>query len=814
MRIIPFTITAVLTIALIIVLNSRFGSVPPMGEFFSPQHGFWQNAEPVNKTYEINLNTASVSGDATVLLDERLVPHIFSKDENDAYFAEGYLHAQFRLWQMDIQTRAAAGRLSEVFGSSFVSHDREQRRLGMVYAAETLLKQMEANPITKIQCDRYTAGVNAYIENLTLAAMPLEYKLLGYKPEKWTNLKIALFIKQMAKTLASAEDDLLNTAARKVFTDQQLRALFPQIPDSLDPIIPKNTVYSPPSIVPVKPAGSDSVYLGIVPDSISYKLPAKSKNDNGSNNWAVSGTRTASGLPILSNDPHLDLTLPSVWFEIQLHTEAFNTYGVSFPGVPGIVIGFNDSIAWGLTDSRRDVRDYYEIEFQDASQKTYRFNNQWKEVDQSKVEEIKIKGEPSVFDTVAYTVFGPVLYDHRFGKEKSNGKAYAIRWTSHDPSNELLVFNRLNHAKNYDEFVRAISTYHCPGQNFVFASTTNDIALWQQGGFPARWNQQGIYVMPGYDTSYMWQGMIPQTENPHILNPERGYISSANQRPADSAYPYFIPGAYGVSRGLIINRKLSQLSAVTPEMMRDLQNDNYNVFAESLRPLLLRYTDQNGFTGNESKYFDLFSSWNLQNDVGQKGMTIFKIWFDTLSINMYGDEFAALGKRELFPSNQTLAESITRDSAYSYIDNINTPEKETLTELITASFKKAVPAFVEHETKQTLDWEKAKNTSIMHLLRLDALSRRNLAIGGGADVINATGPTHGPSWKMVVQLNTTQPEAWVIYPGGQSGNPGSYYYDNFVNDWVNGRHYKAWYMKSETEAKTNHLGIFRFKRGI
>lgn len=814
MRIIPFIITGVITIILIIVLNTRFGSVPPMGEFFSPQHGFWQNAEAVDRTFALDLTTASVSGDATVLLDDRLVPHVFSKEENDAYFAQGYLHAQFRLWQMDIQTRAAAGRLSEVFGRNFVNHDREQRRLGMVTAAETLLKQMEANPITKVQCDRYTAGVNAFIENLTIAELPLEYKLLGYKPEKWSNLKIALFIKQMAKTLASAEDDLLNTAARKVFSDQQMKALFPQIPDSLDPIVPKATSFATPLVTPQKPVGADSIYLGIANDSVDYKLPPKSKNDNGSNNWAVSGSRTASGLPILANDPHLDLTLPSIWFEIQLHTETFNAYGVSFPGVPGIVIGFNDSIAWGVTDSRRDVRDYYEIQFQDASQKTYRFNNQWKEVEQSRIEEIKIKGEPSVYDTVAYTVFGPVLYDDRFGKEQSNGKAYAIRWTSHDPSNELLVFNRLNHARSYDEFVRAISTYHCPGQNFVFASTSNDIAIWQQGGFPARWDRQGLYVMPGVDTSYMWQGMIPQNENPNILNPSRGYISSANQRAADSAYPYFIPGAYSVSRGLIINRKLSEMNAVTPEMMKSLQNDNYNVFAEMLRPLLVRNTDQNGFTGNESKYFDLFSSWNFQNDPAQKGMTIFKIWVDSLSNSVYGDEFSALGKRELFPSNQTLAEALIRDSAYSFIDDVNTSEKETLSQLVTNSFKKAVPSFVEHEKNGTLDWDKAKNTSIMHLLRLEALSRRHLEIGGGSDVINATGPTHGPSWKMVVQLNATQPEAWVIYPGGQSGNPGSYYYDSFVDDWVKGHHYKAWYMKNANDKNNTLIGTFRFKRGI
>jgi penicillin amidase len=814
MRITPFIISAVLTILLIVALNTRWGRIPAMGDFFSPQHGFWQNAEPVAQDISFSMQSPFISGEGSVCFDERMVPHVFTKNENDAYFIEGFLHAKFRLWQMDIQTRAAAGRLSEVFGDKFVNHDREQRRLGMVYAAEILLKEMESNPITKSQCDRYTAGVNAYIESLTLAAMPLEYKLLGYKPEKWTNLKIALFIKQMAKTLASAEDDLLNTAARKVFSDAQLEALFPQIPDSLDPVIPKQTSFPAATVKPLAPAGSDSAYLGRAVDSIPFKLPPKSKNDNGSNNWAVSGAKTLNGAAILANDPHLDLTLPSIWFEIQLSTENFNTYGVSFPGVPGIVIGFNNNIAWGVTDSRRDVRDYYEIRFKDHSKKMYWFNNQWRDVEQRRIEEIKIKDHRSVFDTVAYTVFGPVMYDDRFGNDIDNSKAYAVRWTAHDPSNELLVFNKLNHARNYDEFVKAISTYYCPGQNFVFASATNDIAIWQQGGFPARWNRQGLYVMPGLDTSYMWQGMIPSSENPNMMNPARGFVSSANQRGADSAYPYFIPGAYSAYRGMTINRKLSEMSGITPEMMMELQNDNFNAFAETMRPLLMRNTDQNGFTGNESKYFDLFSSWDLKNDTGQKGMSIFKIWIDSLSSAVWDDEFAVLGKKELFPSHQTLAESLLRDSLYSYIDNINTPGKESLKDIVTASFKRSVPAFVELEKNERLEWEKFKHTSIAHLLRLSAFARNGLPVGGGADVINAAGPAHGPSWKMVVQLSAVQPEAWVIYPGGQSGNPGSLYYDNFVDDWAAGRHYKAWFMRAPEEKSKKIKAVFHFQRGI
>ena len=289
------------------------------------------------------------------------------------------------------------------------------------------------------------------------------------------------------------------TNARSFFSKEDLAKLYPLRPDSADPIIPKGTVYSAPKVQLTIPTSADSLYFNNTSSiTVTGNKPDK---DNGSNNWAVSGKKTKSGYPILANDPHLGLNLPSLWFEIQISTPGFNAYGVSFPGAPGVIIGFNDSCAFGFTNGGRDVRDYYEIKFKDDTRKEYWFNNEWKKTD-VRYEVIKIKGKADYIDTVAYTVFGPVMFDKSFTGNKTEGnKNYAVRWKAHDPSNELKIFNMLNRAKNYADYSAAVVNLHTPGQNCVFACKNGDIAIRTQGEFPAKWKGQGDFIMPGTDSS-------------------------------------------------------------------------------------------------------------------------------------------------------------------------------------------------------------------------------------------------------------------------------------------------------------------------
>lgn len=799
MRIVPFLIFGIITTVLIVLLNSTLLTRAPLGKLLNPQSGIWQNAEPADYDYSADLKFPQLKGKVNVYFDERLVPHVFADNDDDAYFVQGYLHARFRLWQMEFQTHAAAGRISEIIGNrpGVLNFDRNMRRLGMVYAAENSLKEAEKDPLTKAACDNYTAGVNAYIESLNESSLPVEYKIMGYHPEKWTNLKTALFLKYMSFDLAGAENDFEYTNAKKILSAKDFDKLYPIIMDSLDPIVPKGTVFPKPAIQLKIPSSVDSLYFDTKDSTtITEMLPDK---DNGSNNWAVSGAKTKSGYPILCNDPHLSLNLPSLWYEMQITTPSYNAYGVSFPGAPAIIIGFNDSCAFGFTNAERDVRDYYEVTFKDDSRKEYWFDSAW-QATTFRVEDIKIKGQPDFMDTVAYTNIGPVMYDKSYdGGRQTNNKYYAVRWKAHDPSNEIKMFLLLDKAKNYTDYFEAIKNLHTPGQNCIFACKHGDIAIWDQGEFPAKWKRQGDFIMPGSDSSYFWQGIIPQDENPHLINPPRGFVSSANQLPADTSYPYYLGGSYPPYRGLEINRRLYAMNNITPEDMMKLQTDNYNVFAEMALPILIKNINALQLGNDELKYLDILKSWNLRQEVDSKGATLFVLTWDSLETKVWHDEFSKTKLDLVLPHESTLLDDIIKDSSFSFLDDINTPAKETLSDDVTLAFKQASAIAKSLEAEGKLEWGKYKDTHVEHLARLDAFSRLHLPIGGGTYSINATKEQHGPSWRMIVSL-TPQTNAYGVYPGGQSGNPGSRFYDNFVDTWVAGKYFNLWVMdKSDTK---------------
>jgi len=810
MRILFFLLALATTIALVVILDTTKLLPAPLGRWLSPQQGIWQNAESLDHDYNANLTIPGLKGNTEVYFDERLVPHIFSDNEEDPYFVQGYLHAKFRLWQMEFQTHFISGRISEIVGDAGIKSDRGFRRMGITSAAESSLAFMEKDEVMRQTMDAYTAGVNAYIENLPESQLPIEYKLLGYKPEKWTNLKSVLFFKAMSYDLVGGDDDFEQTNLLKILGEADYNFLFPQAEDSLSPIIPKGIPFTKSAEIPPAPADADSVYFHRR-DSLWFTQEFKPDPDNGSNNWVVSGSKTKSGKPILCNDPHLSLSLPSIWMEMQITTPTSNAYGVTFPGLPIVVIGFNDYIAFGVTNAGRELKDYYEIRFRDASRTEYWFNNAWKKAD-LRIEQISVKGSAPFIDTVAYTVFGPVIYDKTFKDKLNQNKAYALSWIAHYPSNPLKMWYQLNRAKNYNDYLDAVQYFNEPSQNIVFASKEGDIAIKQEGKFPLRWEGQGSFVMPGTDSSYMWKEFIPRQDNPFSHNPEQGYLSSANQRAVDTSYPYFIPGSYDMYRGVSINRRLSVMSNITPDDMKRLQNDNYNVFAEHMRPLMLRYVDRDRLSPEALRFLTLLEQWNLNSDIQETGPTIFENWVDSLRPALFRDELFRNDLPVIFPSDEIIAQSLIRDSSsFKFIDNTKTPETETLADILTSSLEKATPGLKKAEDDHRLEWGNFKNTSVYHLLRERMLpfGRLGLPIGGGKHIINATKQKNGPSWKMVIHM-TTPTEAYGIYPGGQNGNPGSQFYDNTVLDWAKGQHYKLWVMQQNEKKDKRVKATMKF----
>jgi len=807
MRLLPFIASTIVTIGLVAVLNTQLSigttKSPKLGYFLSPQHGFWKNAEKVNTNFDANIVAGELKGDVDVYLDDRLVPHIYADHDEDAYFVQGYLHAKYRLWQMDFQTRVASGRLSEIAGADKLSIDRFFRRLGMVYGAEQTEANINANnPEMKATVDAYTAGVNAYLKQLAPEDLPFEYKLMNYAPEMWTPKKTYLFLMFMSYDLTghSAAADLQLTNTKDFLGYDLFNKLYTNNQDSLDPIIPKGTVYQKPSIIPIKPANADSTYLMPTTSLVLniQEAPVPPNKNNGSNNWAVSGSKTKSGRPILCSDPHLGLNLPSLWYEVQITTPTHSTYGASFPGSPAVIIGFNDSLAWGVTNAGRDVLDYYEVKFKDSTENEYWFNGAWTPVTKRK-EIIKVKDSADVIEDIPMTHWGPAMYDAHYQNPQSKGRNLAVKWTATQSSTGVETFYRLNRAKNYDDYIKAISLWTCPGQNFVMATISGDIAIKQQGAFVARWEHQGDFIMPGTDSTYDWQGIIPNEENPTVKNPERGFVSSANQKATDASYPYYLGTAssFPLYRGISVNQHLIGMSNITPEDMQALQTNNDNVFAAAARPALMKYVQIDKLSPDAARMVTEMTNWNLVNDEHSKGITVFKIIWDSVRIAIWGDELTGSSIPLTKPDDFVLLDQMLKDSNWSIADDIRTKDKvENFKDQITLGVENATKKLLELEKENKLEWSLFKATKISHLTKIPALSRLNLPIGGGMNIINATTEDHGPSWRMVVHL-TDGIEAYGLYPGGQSGNPGSSYYDSFVDYWAAGKYYRLLFLPKE-----------------
>lgn len=801
MRSPKFIVSIVITLVLIVLLSNKWGQIPPIGDFFSPQSGFWENATPVNENYSGSMEVKGLQKPASVWFDNRLVPHIFAQDDQDAYYVQGYITARFRLWQMELQVRAAGGSLSEVIGEKTLQYDRLQRRKGMVTDAENSLAAMEADSTTKAMLDAYTAGVNAYISALSYRKFPLEYKLLDYKPAEWTNLKTALLLKYMADMLTGGTSDLENTNALKVVSLGEFNRMFPDYPDSLYPIIPKGTPFFQPSEKPA-PVAADSLKVA-VNDAVHFS-GNKRDIDNGSNNWVVNGKKTQPGVPILCNDPHLGLNLPSLWFEVQLHTPDMDVYGVSLPGAPGVIIGFNNNIAWGLTNAQRDVSDYYAIRFKDASMKQYWYDSAWKNA-AIKIEKIKIRGHRTFYDTVAYTVFGPVMYDPSFPDTIGNNQYLAYHWTAADSSNELKAMYLMNHARNFGDYKNALKYFQCPAQNFAYADVSGNIAIWQQGTFPVRPNKDfGKFILPGDDSSYLWHHFIPFLENPHILDPDQNFLFSANQNPTDTTYPYFYHGEFIQFRARRIYHVLESSNNLTIQDMMKLQNDYYDGFAAEALPLMLQHIDTAGLKDFQRQYLDSLRNWNKEVLAYTISPLLFYSWWDSLYSNLWGNVFNnSMHLPMPKPTDNTTIEWLLRDTTMPLVNTGAPSPGENLSSRVRNAFIEAMDTVHKLDSTGKLNWGTYRGTDIMNLAKIQAFSRMHLFTGGDRYTVSAVKKDHGPSWRMIVQMSNPI-VAYGIYPGGQSGNPGSRFYDDFVNDWVRGKYYKIHFF-SQSDSTSIHV---------
>ncbi len=865
----PVSLCGMLVLFLV-VIDSRLGSIPSLGRFFNPFSGFWLNAE-VGGPKDGKLRAPGLHETVTIVFDKRQVPHIFAQNAHDLFFAQGFITARDRLWQMEIQTLSAAGRLAEVLGPDLIEHDLFQRRLGIPHAAEQTVELCKKDEESWLAMQAYADGVNAWIDNLDPADYPLEYKLLDYGPAHWAPVNTALLIKHMQWTLSGMGDDLPMTNTLAKLGQDFVGRYFPQRRPDVPPVIPPGTLWDAPSPQsrdtgraesgslpgplsafpfpgvpdssrtdslqregrPAAPkSGSAKAAPGKTPspkpDSAKVSKPGKAPSaghdtakppdsanpiapeplpvpaksptpGNGSNNFVVSAGRTLGGRPILANDPHLDLGLPSIWYETQLSAPGISVYGVSLPGAPSVLIGYNRKIAWGMTNGNDDVFDWYRVTFKDSTLAEYMHGSQWKPTRQV-VEAIKVRGGETLLDTVIYTHQGPLVLKSQERPWNRNSPAlHALRWLALDPSDELLGFLRIMKAEDYDQFSAALEPFHCPSQNFAFASASGDIAMFHHGRFPRKWKGQGRFTLDGSEPGNDWSGWLPRRAEPAARNPAQGWLFSANQSPTDSTYPYYLGSGFADGqRAKRLGQLLSEADSLTPESAFGILMDDYDLHAAEVLPALLERIAKTPLSPEDSAARRELAGWDYRHGANERAPALFDKWWRNLYRSIWLDEFGGDTVRYQWPDKDRTRRMILEEPEADWYDDITTSPRETLGFLAARSFREAASQLRGGRDgtapRDLRTWAAYRPVQIRHLARIDAFSSMGVLAGGCGDCVNALKSGHGPSWRMVVDLDK-QPRGYGIYPGGQSGNPGSPHYAEFIRDWAAGKSYPLTFLK-------------------
>lgn len=779
---------------LIVALSMPIFNIPPIGKLINPFTGGVQNGTEEGLTSNRMVkNLKGLKGSVDIYFDEHQVPHIYASNSKDLYFAQGYVTASLRLWQMELTAYSASGRLSEVFGRSFLEHDRLKRRTGMLAGAIKTRELVERDKETLDMLTSYTNGVNAYIQELKNKTLPFEYKLLDYKPEKWSNLKSILIMKYMSNMLTGYDQDASMSQMMLALGEERFNTLFPNFSDYVPPVTNISTYKNNHVLNQVR----QPEYLTERFLSSDSTITKNEYNPHlGSNNWVISGTKTLSGFPILCNDPHLRLTFPNIWLQMQLVSENMNVYGVSIPGTPMIIIGFNESIAWGVTNGATDVKDWYKLKLSKDG-KLYEYDGDWLELKQS-IEEIRIKGQSPLYDTISTSVHGPIVYDKNF-KNSHELINHALRWELQNPSNEFLAFYEINKANNFNEYKQAIKHYFSPIQNFAFVGIDNTIAITHQGRIPIRANGQGKFILDGTNSKYLTSKYIPMDSLPEEINPSKGYLFSANQQPTNETYPYFYSGFYSKSRAIQIDRLLKGRDTFDIEMMKKIQLDNTNSFATDALPILLANINDNYLSEDERKALRNLEKWDGVYDVTDVHAKLFELWIANIK-KLTWDKLKQFSFYQNSPDDYVLLNLIQHNPDSEWFDEITTPAKENAEHVITRAVQRALSEFKSLKKEKSICWGDLNTVNIMHLTNLKAFSKINIPSAGHPNAINAISKNWGPSWRMIVELGET-PKGYGVYPGGQSGNIGSRYYDNFVKDWSGGQYYELLFFKNKREAQ-------------
>ncbi len=774
------TVLLLINIALWLLLSGHLPvgpDMPALGEILHPYRGLWANGVDKNQDSPGDIKIKGLEGEVKVVYDERGVPHIYAQNTRDAICAMGYVEARDRAFQLEFTSRASSGRLSEVVGPATIEFDRSTLRNGMVHAAEASLQLAQDLPgYTYIEA--YTEGINAYIDQLSYADQPIECKLLGFDVEPWQPIKTLNVTAYMSDYLNHYYDDIENTNLVAVLGEEVYNDLYPPSNPLIHPITYGQEIAADALLVPQ--VGNDRV-LDSLPDAY-YEEPEEGL---GSNAWAVNAALSATGKPLYATDPHLQLSLPSIWYEVQLHTPEFSCHGVKVVGIPGIMMGFNEHMAWGETNVGHDQTDLYQIKWIDKARTRYMLDGKAMDAE-LKVERIKVKGQADVVDTIRYTYWGPVTYESNDGQHD-----LAQRWIAHDGAgrDEIRAFVDMMAATGFGDYIAASNHYVGPPQNFNMATRDDTIAIRVNGDLPLRSQGDGLFVEAGDDSRNGWQQLIPREQNPLIVNPPSGYVSSSNQRSADAAYPYYYHGKFSDYRNRAIDTVLGQDKQFTIDDLKALHFDSYSIEAVDILPTMLAAIDTQSAASGEGVLLTELAEWDYRYTAQSVAATVFDEWLSA-TYRLMWDEMRDLRKRMdiRYPEMYRTIDILKNNPDHPFTDIRQTSAIEDATALIDTAWRQVVNDFADR-TYDDLRWGKHRPMTIRHLARVPGMAVDSIMTDGCTTCINANGRIKGPSWRMVVELGE-QPQGFGIFPGGQSGNPLSPLYATGVDRWARGEYYE------------------------
>ena len=786
------------------------GRAPALGSLLDPAHGVWALARTAELPNDANAVVSTLGSTVEVRYDRRGVPHIFATRDDDAYRALGYVVARDRLFQLWLQTMASSGRLTEIAGAQALPLDREMRRLAIPWSAERKLALIDSTaPETARLARAYSDGVNAYIAQMSRDELPLEFRLLGIKTvPKWEPLNSLLLFNRMGWTLAYIVPELDRALAASRVGNAAAASLFPENSPIQEPIQPNGRRAPRFDFARLTPAGAaDSIgsqtLIATLGDFMPASVAAAGQGDEhrtfASNNWAVAPRRSATRDALLAGDPHLELTLPSIWYEAQLVVPgSLDVYGVTIPGLPAVIIGFNRDVAWTFTNTGADVLDFYTEKVDADSHPTkYFVDGKWVPLE-LRIEQYRgPNGNVIGVDTLYFTHRGPL--------RQENGHWLSMRWTVLEPSNETEGFRLAAKARDVDEFQRTMGLYfRSPAQNMLVADRHGSIAIRSTGRFPIRPSSgSGFAIRDGTTAASDWRGNLPPEFAPQARDPEQGYLASANQQPIDPRVaPYWLGGEYEAWRALRINELLRVDTAVTIDQMRRFQTDPGSAFADVFVPYFLNAAHSlaaHHAAGIDSSQLaesaHLLAEWDRRYTRENKRAILFDLAYSEL-VNRTWDELeapsAAVGgrvRRVVTPSSEVLAELLA-DSTSEWWDDRRTAHHETRDEILAMSLVAALDTARSRygdPNKRGWTWSRVRHTNIWHSLHLPSLSALDLPIQGGRGTLSPGSGIFGASWRMVVDAGANEIKAWGTYPGGQSGNPASSRYKNHLQEWLDGQ---------------------------